>query len=87
MPVAGPVAVVIAFVRVAVAVAWQTDLVAVAAWRMHLVARRMAVAVVEAAGFGKVAAQLSGRGSRRSRSVVVGPVAEAGDHNHQTQRQ
>ena len=87
MLVAGSVAVVIAFVRGAVAVAWQRDLVAVAVWRTHLVARRMAVAVVEAGGFGKVAAQLSGKGSRRSRSVVTVPVAEAGDHNHQTQRQ
>ena len=84
---AGPVAAAIAFVRAAAAVAWRTDLVAVVAWRMRLVARRMAVAVVEAAGFEMVAAQLSGRGSRRSRSVVVGPVAEAGDHNHQTQSQ
>ena len=84
---AGPVVAEIAFVGVAAAVAWQRDLVAVAALRKPLVARIVAVAVVVTAGFGRVVGQLSGKDSRRSLSVVVGPVAEAGGHNRQIQHQ
>lgn len=85
MLVAGPVVVGAAFVEVAAVVAWQRNLVAVVALRMHLVVRIVAVAVVVTAGFETVAGQLSGKDSRRSPSVVVGPVAEAGGHNRQIQ--
>lgn len=74
------VVVAVAFVEVAVVVAWHKDLVA--AWGMTLVAKRMAV---EPADFGMVAEQLSGRDSRRSQSVVVEPVAAAEGRNRRIQ--
>lgn len=79
---AGPVVVAVAFVEVVVVVvvAWRRD--PVAAWGMTLVAKRMAV---EPADFGMVAEQLSGRGLRRSQSVVVEPVAAAEGRNRQIQ--
>jgi hypothetical protein len=55
---------------------------------MPLVARRMAVAVVETADSGKVAEQLNGKDSRRSPSVAIGLVAVVAEgHNHQIRHQ
>lgn len=84
MPVVGPAVAEAAFVQVVVA-AWRKDLAVVAAWRKDPVVRMKIVAAVAAVHSGRAAAELpTGRGSRKSQSAVVAPVAEVEDHSHQS---